>query len=784
MSLSSPSYQRLADRADRSGEAAGSGGDGDSEPVSSEELNLLQCLENPETLQKASGITSITIEEPLTKAWIPGVVVRSAYIYDHSRALITAGGHKLAAIYGYKFEEITALPEGWNSLIHPEDTEKVQGSTEELISGASEIASIQMRVACKDGHWEWIQHDWRALKRDEEKRLTRAVGLVQVITPMALATQALCNEASLNSMCRLLVEEWVEGIFVIDSAWRVLYANQGALDSLGYAMVDLHGRPLQHFTTLDLGRKKTPSMPKGEQKITVRAEHVCKDGRRCPVEITLRRIAGDRLLATTRDIREQLAAEELSRRQTAYYKGLFENNPSGVAVFDNQLKITEANPALRRMLGYADRQFSQMLVPDLIEVTSRPGDHFWKELREPNSRSSSEIEATLKRRDGKLLYVHAAITFVCQTGIDESGHGIVIFTDISARKQAEQELKQQSQLNDTLVRESAAMIGMVDKDGIILKVNPAVEKTSGYTAKELVGKSMWESGLVDTEEVPQAAERLRKLAAGAPRVIATSRCRTKAGELRLLQVHNTATRQPDGQVENFIITAIDITEQQRLQHHLMEAIEQEQARIGHDLHDGVGQLLTGIGAMTEVLQMHLTGTQREDAARIHDLVRQTIHQVRQLSRNMSPAAVQNRDLSASLVLLADTVQTSFRRHCECKIDPDFKVTDPTKSTHLFRMAQEAVNNAMRHGNPNKIVLSLQKGRDGRGVLEIFNDGRSFDCRPGNEGIGLRVMQYRASLIHADFSVNCPPSGGVKVTCKFPLPKGAGSPQTNNKRQTP
>lgn len=763
-----------------------SGGGKGSETLSADEHRLLNRIERrmPRGMRPYFGAPQDT--DPLCTAWIDGIEDRVAYIYDFETHTFIANGDRLAAVYGYTQEEIINLG-GWDSLVHPDDLKNVIEGRDALFSGQIPTQSVQMRVACKDGRWEWIQHDWRALRRNPQGGMVRTVGFVQVVTPIALANQALHNEAALNSLCRTLVEEWVDGIFLVDTSWRILFANQGALESLGYTQAELHGRSIRHVLHMELGGKKEPPLPKASSPRSVlRGTHLEKGGGRMKVEIVLRRLPGERILVTTRDIREQLAAEEFTRRQAAYYRGLFENNPAGVVVFDTDLVITKVNPALRRMLGYTDKQLTQMRVPDLLDEQNRPDDDFWKPAGEAGSKPRRDTEITLRRREGKSLYAHAAVTFLPDT-THESGQGIILFTDISARRQAEQELKRQSQLNDTLLRESAAMIGMVDLEGRILKVNPAVEKISGFTSRELVGKTIWDSGLVDSEEIPRTRARLKKLHDGAPRVTAISRTRTKNGELRIIQVHNTATRNAEQQIEGFIITAIDITEQQRLQHHLMEAIEQEQARIGHDLHDGVGQMLTGIGALVEMLRTRLTGSDENDAGRIHDLVRQAIQQVRQLSRNMSPAAIQNRDLDASLHLLADTVRTQFRRDCEYTSTLGLKISDPTLSTHLFRIAQEAVNNSVRHGNPTRIRISLQpaasEAETTQGLLIVEDNGEGFDCRPGSEGIGLRVMNYRASLIHADFSVTCPPGKGVRVTCQFPLPDNEGAPQTTPKQNT-
>jgi signal transduction histidine kinase len=95
---------------------------------------------------------------------------------------------------------------------------------------------------------------------------------------------------------------------------------------------------------------------------------------------------------------------------------------------------------------------------------------------------------------------------------------------------------------------------------------------------------------------------------------------------------------------------------------------------------------------------------------------------------------------------------------------------PNAVEHLFRIAQESVNNAIRHGSPQKVTISLRRKGTSEGVLEIFNDGKSFDCMSSSasQGIGLQLMNYRASLIQASLQVVCPPQGGVMVSCHFPL----------------
>jgi PAS domain S-box-containing protein len=390
------------------------------------------------------------------------------------------------------------------------------------------------------------------------------------------------------------------------------------------------------------------------------------------------------------------------------------------------------------------------------------------------------VEITLRRRDGRPVIAHAVLT-ITSDDTAEGVFGMLILMDITAKRNSQLELARQHQFNEKLIREAAALIILLDRHAKIVMVNPAVEIVTKFKSKDLVGKTLWQCGLLDKAEIPNAKQRMKEIVDGAERVAGVARARTKSGDLCILQIQNTATRFEDGSVENVIITAIDITEQHRLQQHLMEAVEQEQARIGHDLHDGVGQLLTGIGTLAESLQSELQGRQKEEAKRIYQLIRETIHQVRQLSHTMSPMSVQNRDLSASLLLLADSVRTNFRRQCQTDLASDIHVTDTHVAGHLFRIAQESVNNAIRHGAPKEIRISLRREGLKEAVLEIFNDGEPFDCKPGStvEGIGLRVMKHRAGLIQANLQVSCPSAGGVLVNCRFPL-ASIKSPQPKRK----
>jgi len=215
----------------------------------------------------------------------------------------------------------------------------------------------------------------------------------------------------------------------------------------------------------------------------------------------------------------------------------------------------------------------------------------------------------------------------------------------------------------------------------------------------------------------------------------------------------------------------EIQQRQRLERELIEISEREQRRIGQELHDSLGQQLTGIAIMTKVLEQKLQrqdSGEASDAGEIAQLVNEAISQTRQLSRGLHPVALDEHGLMSALEALGATTQRVFGIACEFPCERPVAVKDTAVATHLYRIAQEAVTNAIRHGETSRIVLELTAARN-RGMLTIENNGRDFPAeRPTGEGMGLKVMRYRAEMIGAVLDIGPAPTGGTRVTCAFDL----------------
>ncbi|MEJ1972333.1 MAG: response regulator [Lacunisphaera sp.] len=214
--------------------------------------------------------------------------------------------------------------------------------------------------------------------------------------------------------------------------------------------------------------------------------------------------------------------------------------------------------------------------------------------------------------------------------------------------------------------------------------------------------------------------------------------------------------------------AAERAERLRLEREALEIVEKEQRRIGADLHDGLGQQLTAIEILCAGLKEDVAGEAKlaRQVARIGGMLRESIAQVRALSRGLVPVRDEPDALWASLVELVQ--QTNSLGRAECRLDcPEVVLVDNAATAgQLYRIAQEAVNNALKHSRAKRITVSLARTAGGL-ELSVTDNGRGFGkvLRPG---LGLQVMRHRASVIGAGFTVEAGPGKGTAIRCRLPL----------------
>jgi len=478
-----------------------------------------------------------------------------------------------------------------------------------------------------------------------------------------------------------------------------------------------------------------------------------------------------RMTGTISDIEQRKRAEQALEESEQRLRVVFEQAAVGIAVLETATgRYLEVN---QRMCEINRRTREQMLGLTFMDVTHpddlKP-DLEQMELLKVGKISSFHMEKRRVAPDGTIGWINLTVAPMWRPGEPLLRH-IAVVEDIDERKKAERSYLRELAYNQALVNNTSAIIMVMDAQARLVHGNTAFFQTMGYAEEEVFCRTVWEIGLMDDREVVRSKERFARLLRGEDNAPTDVRLRTKHGEWRTLELRSTSTRRPDGTADRIIITGIDLTERERLQRELLRVVEQEQARIGHDLHDGVGQTMTGVLVMMEALEAGLNGEDKAYAKRIHEIMNESVAEVRRMSHGLSPAGIKYRGLAGGLQLLAETVRTNFRTPCDCELDASVHVEAAEKQAHLFRIAQEAVNNALRHGKPGRVSLRLRQVKDQECELVIEDDGRGIKktARSSDRGgIGMRVMQYRAHLIGARLKIESrrKPERGVVVTCHF------------------
>lgn len=320
-----------------------------------------------------------------------------------------------------------------------------------------------------------------------------------------------------------------------------------------------------------------------------------------------------------------------------------------------------------------------------------------------------------------------------------------------------------------LFERSMDAILISDDEGRILEANSAASTLFSSPREQLVEKKL--SDLVLTEfdnaflqrQEQSVGELTFKQADGRTRFAEFSACRF-APNLNLCILR-------------------DITERRQLEREIQEISEREQRRLGQDLHDGLGQSLTGINFLAKVLQQKLASKKIEeasDAANISNLINQALQHCRELARGLCPVVLEDNDLHAALQQLSDNVEKIFGVNCPVIFDSTINIKENPVAVHLYRIAQEATTNAVKHGRAQNVHISLVR-RDGELVLRVKDDGCGLPKEAlKHKGMGLRVMQHRARMINANLEITSVKPSGTLVVCSLE-DSGAAKPDQDSEQ---
>lgn len=327
--------------------------------------------------------------------------------------------------------------------------------------------------------------------------------------------------------------------------------------------------------------------------------------------------------------------------------------------------------------------------------------------------------------------------------------------------------KNEELLSNTLKSISDAVIG-VDLDGSIISWNSGAEDIFGYDKKEIRGKNI--SILTPPFYPNELPDVFHRVCSGIEVNHYETVRQRKDGEIIHISLKINPISTSLNTVSSLSLIARDITAKKRLELEILEASERERKKIGKDLHDSLGQNLTGISLQLKILENMLAEQsmkeETEIARRIESMIADSIKQTRSLAKNLLTVTLQSQGLSVALKELAIHAETLYSIDVDCSTGIEEEINDEIIAVQLYHIAQEALTNANRHSDARHIRMYLNED-DSEYILKIIDDGKGFSGDDEKDGLGLRIMEYRSNMINGRLSVVSHESIGTTVSCRVP-----------------
>ena len=400
------------------------------------------------------------------------------------------------------------------------------------------------------------------------------------------------------------------------------------------------------------------------------------------------------------------------------------------------------------------------VIPDFLEFYSDTGSTVDNIL---GCSDFQELITLVNPLEKKIVPLECSVSKNLRT---EKGdiQNVHVFRDISNNLK----MREMESLLSAVVESSEDLIAAVSVAGKVKSWNKGAEKILGIPAESAVGKQLQE--LIPQAALPPFNKFIENLQALEFVVHGekTGDGQEQQEDSRFIFAHLTPLRDDRGVLSGYSFVGRDFTARTALEKKITEAEDNVRARIGRDLHDNLGQQLTGISLKLQALRNGLSRENYEAAGSLSDelqeLIKGAIKETRELSRSLVPAILKDEGLPQALKGLAGYLERVYGITAVCGLDEEIVLNDSIGS-QLYHIAQESVNNAVRHGKAEKIELLLTR-RDGEILMSVQDNGSGFKEKEINRGLGLDNMRYRADIIRGKLEIESSPETGTKVSCRI------------------
>jgi putative phosphoribosyl transferase len=663
--------------------------------------------------------------------------------------------------------------------------------------------------------------------RDASGALIGAVNMLVDITDRKRSEEALRKSeqdlAQALEFHQAVMANMGEGLYAVDAQGLVTYMNPAAERLFGWSSGELLGRKM-HDTT-HYKRPGGSPFPVEEGAVMqvlkngvalVGSEDVFirKDGSFFPVVYSISPLRAEGaivgLVVVFRDVTAEKQAQEALEESRARLEEIVASAMDAIITVDAGQQVVLFNAAAEKMFGCPAAEALGSPIERFIPTRIRkvPARHAWGigATGATGRAAGAPGELSALRANGEEFPIEASVS---QVEVRGRKLFTVILRDVTERALAEAaaalRARQQAavaDLNrhalegrdlDRLTNDAVTLVAQV------LGVEFAKMLELAPMGHELMLRAGvgWREGCVGVRKEPMGHESQAgyTLLSSAPVVTEdlAHETRFRAADLLIehgvvsgmsaiihgkikpygvLGAHTTSQRRFSGDDVHFLQSIADVLaaaiERRELEEELLAIAGREQRRIGQDLHDGLCQHLAGVEFRTEALARDLAGdpAAREEAEKIGALIRDGTRQARMLARGLAPVELEKNGLMSALAALAESSAHLYRIECRFACMRPVLVTNEAVATHLYRIAQEAISNAVRHGRAKSIALALRLAGE-EAVLTVANDGAPLPAELRRSGgMGLRIMRYRAELIGGVLRLGSAAQGKTELSCTF------------------